>query len=118
MAVAYKKHEGQFCGNTEFVYVTKEAKESLDDVNIWYHLGGYDEEGDSYDTQEYEFENELKEFWNELIGPHESLRQKLLTEAWCLSKEHWTKLILTQEGSLEIFHKNGKRTYVPPAANG
>jgi hypothetical protein len=116
MAVSCEKPKGKYNWTTEIVYVTREAKEQLDNANIWYHLGGYSDEGDSYETQEHYFEKDLNEFWNELIGPHESLRQELVSETGCLS-DKWTKLTLTKDGCLEIFFKNGKREFIRPAAN-
>jgi hypothetical protein len=114
MAVSCEKHKGKYNWASDIVYVTRAAKDQLDNVNIWYHLGGYSDEGDSFETQEYYFEKDLNEFWNELIGPHESLRQKLISETYCLG-DKWTKLVLTKEGSLEMFFKNGKREYIRSA---
>ena len=116
MAVAAEKPKGKYRWTMDVVYVTRDSKDQLDNVNIWYPLGGYSDEGDSFETQEYYFEKDLNEFWNELIGPHESLRQKLVSETYCLG-DKWTKLILTKEGSLEIFFKNGKREYIRPVGN-
>jgi hypothetical protein len=116
LAVAAEKPKGKYRWTTDVVYVTRDAQDHLDNVNIWYHLGGYSDEGDSYETQEYYFEKDLNEFWNELVGPHESLRQKLVNETHGLG-DKWTKLVLTHEGSLEIFFKNGKREYIRPADN-
>ena len=116
MAVFCEKPKGNYKWTTDVVYITRQAREQLDNTNIWYHLGGYSDEGDSYETQEYDFEKDLNEFWNELIGPYESLRQKLISETYCLN-DKWTKLVLTQEGSLEIFFKNGKREFIRPAVN-
>lgn len=116
MVVFCDKPKGKHTWTNDVVYVTRDAKDCLDNVNIWYHLGGYSDDGDSYETQEYYFEKDLNEFWNELVGPHESLRQKLISETWGLG-EKWTKLVLTKEGSLEIFFKNGKREYIRPAVS-
>ena len=54
----------------------KGSESHLSSENIWFHIGGFDFEGDSYDTQLYYFEKELDEFWNELIGPYETVRQQ------------------------------------------
>lgn len=116
LAVAFEKPKSKHSWRNDEVYVTRDAKDCLDNVNIWYHLGGYSDEGDSFETQEYYFEKDLNEFWSELIGPYESLRQKLTNETWGLG-DKWTKLVLTREGSLEIFFKNGKREYIRPADN-
>jgi hypothetical protein len=114
MAVSSEKSKTQYRWTTDIVYVTPEAKTKLDNVNIWYHLGGYSDDGDTFETQEYHFEKDIEAFWNELIGPHESLRQKLISETYGLG-DTWIKLVLTKEGSLEIFFKNGKREYIRSA---
>jgi hypothetical protein len=116
MAVSCESHKGKYSWASEIVYVTRQARQRLDMANIWYHLGGFECEGDSYETQEYSFEQDLNAFWHELIGPHESLRQKLLSETWGLG-DTWTKLVLTKEGSLEIFFENGKKECIHPAGN-
>jgi hypothetical protein len=35
---------------------------------IWYHLGGWSDEGDTYDTQLADFEEQLNLFWADVIG--------------------------------------------------
>jgi len=37
------------------VYVTPRAQSQLSASEIWYHLGGWNEDGDTYETQEYAF---------------------------------------------------------------
>jgi hypothetical protein len=115
MAVSSEKPGGKYNWTTDVVYVTKEAREQLDNTNIWYHLGGFNDDGDSYETQEHYFDKDLREFWNELIGPHESLRQKLMEETYCLD-DKWTKLTLSNDGHLEILFKNGKKEFIRPAS--
>jgi len=114
MAVSSEKSKNQYRWTTDIVYVTEDAKTKLDNVNIWYHLGGYSDDGDTFETQEYYFEKDLEAFWNELISPFETLRRKLMEQTIHLD-DRWTKLVLTKEGSVEIFYKNGKREYIRPA---
>jgi hypothetical protein len=114
MAVASEKPRVQNSWVTDIVYVTPDAKAKLDNVNIWYHLGGYSDDGDTLETQEYYFEKDLEAFWNELIGPYETLRRKLMEQTFSLD-DRWTKLVITKDGSLEVFYKNGKRDYIRPA---
>lgn len=117
MAVSFKKRKDKHCcWTTETVYVTQDAKNQLNTVNIWYHLGGFDSEGDGWETQQDAIENALRDFWSELVGPYESLRQKLIDDTWHLG-DKWIKLVLTREGTLEIFFKNGKREYLRPPGN-
>jgi hypothetical protein len=58
------------------VLVTPEAQDRLNTEHIWHHLGGWNEDGDTYDTQLVDFERELDRFWADLIGPDEQLRRK------------------------------------------
>ena len=81
--------------------------------NIWFHIGGFDLEGDSYDTQLYYFEKELDEFWNELIGPYETVRQQLIKELYPLYNK-WRKITILEDSSLEILFKDGSKEWVKP----
>jgi hypothetical protein len=102
----------------ETVCVTKRARNCLSAENIWFHLGGYNDEGDSYDTQLYYFEKDLDEFWNELIGPYETVRQQLIEELYPLHNK-WKKVTILEDYSLEILFKNGRIERVkPPAVPG
>lgn len=115
MAVISEPPKGKYQWSQETVYVTKEARSHLSAENIWFHLGGYSDEGDSFDTQLYYFEKELDEFWNELIGPYETVRQQLLKELYPLY-EKWQKITIFEDSSLEIIFKDGKRQRVNPPA--
>jgi hypothetical protein len=95
--------------------VTKEARNHLSSENIWFHLGGYSDEGDSFDTQLGCFEKDLQEFWNELIGPYESVRQQLIKELYPLY-DKWQKITILEDSSLEIIFKDGRRQRVNPPA--
>ena len=100
----------------ETVCVTRRARNYLDSENIWFHLGGYSDEGDSYDTQLYYFEKELQELWDKLVGPYESLRGEiasLLTGHYVLCGK-WQKITIMEDRSLEILFKDGRKEQVKP----
>ena len=59
------------------------------------------------------FEKELDEFWNELIGPYESVRQQLIKELYPLY-DKWQKVTILEDSSLEIIFKDGKKELVKP----
>jgi len=59
------------------VYVTPESRSQLATTDIWYHLGGWSDEGDTWDTQVYNLEQEIEEFRATIIGPAEYLRSKI-----------------------------------------
>ncbi|HBG27646.1 MAG: hypothetical protein A2Y10_10410 [Planctomycetes bacterium GWF2_41_51] len=99
----------------ETVCVTKEARKNLSSESIWFHLGGYSDEGDCFDTQLSYFEKEMDEFWNELIGPYETVRQQLVKELYPLY-EKWQKITIFSDESLEIVFKDGRRQRVNPPA--
>ena len=99
----------------EAVCVTRGARDCLSVENIWFHLGGYSDEGDTYDTQLYECEKELDEFWNELIGPYETVRQQLIKELYPLY-DKWRRVTILEDCSLEILFKDGRIERVKPPA--
>jgi len=116
MAIVEKQHKGKWSWTSNIVCVTKEARKQLGTDNIWYHLGGFDLEGDSYDTQQYYIEKELDEFWNELVGPYESMRQEVFS---ILGRQHriydkWRRITFTSQGTLEILFKDGRTEVVNP----
>ena len=117
MAVITEPPKGKYQWSEETVCVTKEARNHLSAENIWFHLGGYNEDGDgdSFDTQLGYFEKELQEFWNELIGPYETVRQQLIKELYPLY-DKWQKITILQDSSLEIVFKDGRRQRVNPPA--
>jgi hypothetical protein len=94
------------------VLVTLDARESLDPSDIWYHLGGYSDEGDSYDTQLCQFKEALGLFWSTLIGPGEYLRTRLLN---CLRSFDldWQTIAIHSNGTLSLTHKDGTKETVP-----
>jgi len=115
MAVITEPPRGKYQWVDQTVCVTKEARDHLSSENIWFHIGGFDLEGDSYDTQLYYFEKELDEFWNELIGPYESVRQQLIKELYPLYNK-WQKVTILEDSSLEILFKDGTKERVTPPA--
>jgi hypothetical protein len=118
MAVIQEVPKGKYQWSEETVCVTKEARNHLSSENIWFHLGGYSDEGDSFDTQLYYFEKDLQEFWDALIGPHESFRSEILS---AIRGNHslydkWQKVTIFEDGNLEIVFKDGRRQRVNPPA--
>jgi len=115
MAVMTESPRGKYRWVDQTVCVTKNARDHLSSENIWFHIGGFDLEGDSYDTQLYYFEKELDEFWNELIGPYETVRQQLIKELYPLYNK-WRKITILEDSSLEILFKDGRKEVVKPPA--
>jgi hypothetical protein len=107
------RRENSWFGDAQ-VYVTPEARRRLDSTQIWFHLGGYNEEGDSYDTQEHQFRQQLGEFWLRLLGPDEPLRAQLV-QALCDLKRGWRSVTILRNGRVTIRQANAKtRTILPP----
>ncbi len=97
------------------VYMTPAAQEILTPAQIWYHFGGWNDEGDTYDTQEYQFTEDLDRFWTLLVGPDEQLRRNLVAAVEDLSPK-WKAVTLSPNGIVRIRHKNGKVRIIRPPA--
>jgi hypothetical protein len=95
------------------LYVTPEARLRVSDEQIWYHLGGWSEDGDTYDTQLYDFRRELDEFWARVTGPHEPLRAKLM-ECMAGSEPKWEAVTMLAGGRVTIRHKDGNELVIEP----
>jgi len=105
--------DGLLCHDEE-LYVTPEAR-NLRDEDIWYHAGGFSDEGDTWDTQLYDFNKSLGAFWDQLDGPYESLRRKLVDAARSLPKD-WQSVMTLADGTVEIQLAAGKvQTVRPPS---
>jgi len=92
-----------YCMN---VYVTLEARNQLSSTDIWYHLGGWNDDGDTWDTQSYYLEQELDQFWATIIGPAEYLRSKIRSCLYGVIKD-WKKIIFEEDETLTILYKDG-----------
>ncbi len=98
--------EGDTKWSDEQVLVTPESRERLSACEIWFHLGGWSEDGDTYDTQEFEFSQALDRFWAELIGPDENLRRQLVRETDQIQPE-WHTITITPKGDVTIYFADG-----------
>jgi hypothetical protein len=95
------------------VLVTLEARERLDASDIWYHLGGYSEDGDTYSTQLADFEDQLNLFWAGILGPGEYIRQRLLE---CIGGFgiKWKQISIESSGKVWITYKDGSAQMLQP----
>jgi hypothetical protein len=91
MAVQAPSSEKSWADAT--VYVTPKAQSQLSAPEIWYHLGGWNDDGDTYDTQEAQFSEDLERFWAALVGPDEHLRQNIVKALFDIRKE-WKRFAL------------------------
>ncbi|MFC1766581.1 hypothetical protein ACFL6U_31450 [Planctomycetota bacterium] len=94
------------------VLVTPAARDDLHPSDIWYHLGGFHEDSDTYDTQLYRFENELDLFWADLVGPGVYLRSRLLE---CLRNFNleWQAISIDVNKILTITYPDGRQDVYP-----
>lgn len=96
------------------ILVTTEARERVVNEEIWYHLGGWSDDGDTYDTQVGQFEDELQRFWDEMLGPNERLRSRVFAAVTELERE-WAEIALHPEGTMSIRYKDGSQaSFAPP----
>ena len=93
------------------VLLTQEVCD-LNSTDILYHLGGYSDEGDTWDTQINQFDEEMQRFWDKLHGPDESLRRKLMETMY--GKDDWTKVTISAAGTVTIHFKDGSRRAIRP----
>jgi len=99
------------------VLVTPEAERRLAPRDIWYHLGGWCDEGDTYDTQEALFTEELDEFWARLVGPDEQLRRSIYRAVEYMSYK-WKSVHIAADGTVTIDLKDGsEKALQPPHAD-
>lgn len=96
----------------EEVIVTPEARERLGTTEILYHLGGYSEEGDTWDTQEQQFSEELDRFWSELVGPDEDFRRTVLIALD--SQRGWKAMTVFADGRIKLRLKDGSTRLIRP----
>jgi len=95
------------------VLVTLEDRERLDASDIWHHLGGYSEDGDTYSTQLVDFEEQLNLFWVGILGPSERMRQKLLK---CIEDFgiKWKQITVESSGKVWISYEDGAAQMLQP----
>ena len=98
--------------NYDNVFVTEKARNLLGSSEVWHHLGGYYEDGDTYDSQGYDFEKQWDRFWADFDGPDEHLRQKIMGTLWAL--KDWGKIQITKDGNIYIENENGTARAIEP----
>ena len=97
----------------DHVLVTPEAQERLCASEIWHHFGGWYDEGDTYDTQEWQFQEELDRFWMNLVGPDEQLRRAIL-DALGRIEQKWKSVKVFPGGKVRIrFHDGSVKNILP-----
>jgi hypothetical protein len=95
------------------VLVTRDAQEHLSPSEIWYHFGGWCDEGDTYGTQESDFERELERFWADLLGPDEQLRRSIM-EALAGLKPAWKLVKIFANGEVRVQFKDRTTKRIRP----
>ncbi len=105
--------EDRYRWTTTDVLVTLAARQELQPTDIWFHLGGWSEDGDTYDTQLEDFEKGLNLFWADLMGPGEYFRQRLLE---CLAEFNlnWQAVSIEANGKVWITYKDGTAQMLQP----
>lgn len=95
------------------VLVTLAARAALAPSDIWFHLGGWSEDGDTYDTQLESFEKELNLFWTDLMGPGEYLRLRLCE---CLAEFNldWQTVRIETDGKVWLTYQDGTAQMLQP----
>jgi hypothetical protein len=107
------KEENKACWSSIDVLVTPMAQEQLVPTDIWYHMGGWSEDGDTYETQLHDFEEGLEAFWAKLVGPGEHFRLKLLDCARSFPM-NWLNISIESSGKVWISFKDGTAQMLQP----
>ena len=98
----------------DHLQVTPAAQNRLTASEIWHHFGGWSDEGDTYETQSWDFERQLEQFWMKLIGPDEQLRRKLV-EALRDVYPAWSFAKVFANGEVRIRFADGLVKTIRPA---
>jgi hypothetical protein len=109
----YPSQEGRCSWIGTDVLVTVAAREQLEPTDIWYHLGGWSDDGDTYDTQLASFEEQLKLFWADVVGPGEYLRLRLLDCIRDFNIE-WRSISIESNGKVWISYEDGTAQMLQP----
>ena len=96
------------------VLLTPEACD-LNSTDILYHLGGFSDDGDTWDTQISQFDEQLEHFWALLVGPDEQLRRNLVAAVERITPK-WKAVAISANGIVRIRFKSGKGKVVRPPA--
>lgn len=97
----------------EMVYLTAEAQARLSPSHIWFHFGGWNDDGDTYDIQEASFTEDLDHFWTLLIGPDEQFRRDIFGTLDGV-KQNWKSVKVLPNGSVTIKFKDGSKQQIKP----
>ncbi len=97
----------------DHMLVTPQAKKRLQASEIWHHLGGWYDEGDTYDTQLAAFERDLDIFWAYLVGPDEYLWQTIIEPLYHITPE-WKATHIYADGRVRIEHADGSEKVMQP----
>jgi len=114
MAIRMLPHtEDRYRWTTIEVLVTLQARQELNATDIWYHLGGWSDDGDTYDTQLSDFEEGLNLFWSKVLGPGEYLRSRLFEFLHDFHIE-WQSISIESSGKVWISYKDGSARMLQP----
>lgn len=97
----------------EEILVTPEAMRHLAPSDIWHHLGGWYDEGDTYDTQAVQFEEQLDRFWVQMIGSDEQLRASIQAVLVGIQPA-WRTVTASANGTVTIRYRDGSKKAIQP----
>lgn len=96
------------------IYVTPDARDNPARQGLlWDHLGGELDYGHTKDTQLEYFDEELRRYWAELVGPDEYLRTKII-DFLEDTRPGWRSVTVSSDGRLIIQSADGAETIVRP----
>ena len=98
---------------SEVIYVTRAAQGIAPD-HFWFFLGGYSDEGDSFDTQRECVCNELDAFWLDLEGPDEQARCEVMELLNKRFGRKWNDIHVSRAGRILIQSADDKTLELKP----
>ncbi|MGD2111183.1 MAG: hypothetical protein PVI86_17535, partial [Phycisphaerae bacterium] len=114
LAVSPEPPRGSAAWATDHVLVTPAAQERLCASEVWYHLGGWSDEGDTYETQEFQFQEELEGFWMRFLGTDEQRRRQIVGALEGI-QPRWDAVHISPDGKVRIRFADGSdKTLTPP----
>ncbi len=108
VSVAIREFKRKTCNWVDkTVCLTPQSRDEVTAQDLWFHFGGWRDDGDTFDTQLIQFEEDLERFWADILGPEGYLRDKLLAMVHGVIKTKWKTLTLEPDGHLSIQYADG-----------
>lgn len=100
-------------GNTPRVALTPAARQRVYAPEVWFHLGGYEDGGDTYFAQSSRVSDALDDFWLLIDGPDEPFRSGLMRSLNSFAPG-WRSFSVKADGVVKVVLADGSRKTITP----